>query len=141
MNRTPFYDRHQALGARFVDFFGWELPVQFSTISHEHTAVRNGAGIFDVSHMGQFFVEGAEAEAYLQHLTTNNVKKIGVGQGQYSLFLTDQGTVEDDLFVFRVQETQFLVVANASRNTAGTEMPISTTLLTSMNVPSCGTSD
>src|SRR3954468_13769760 len=98
--RTPFYDRHVALGGKMIDFFGWELPVQYTTITLEHTAVRTKAGLFDISHMGQVFVWGPESNAYLQKLVTNDVDKATVGKGIYAHMLNENGGVIDDIFVF-----------------------------------------
>ncbi len=115
MNRTPFYDRHIALNGKMVDFFGWELPVQYSTITLEHTAVRQKAGLFDISHMGQVYVWGKDAEATLQHLVTSDVRKATIGKGIYAHFLNDRGGVIDDLFVFRLEADKFFLIVNASR--------------------------
>ena len=83
--RTPLYAQHQALGARLVEFGGWEMPVQYSGIVDEHHAVRQKAGLFDISHMGEFFVSGPGAVGFLNHLLTNDASKLDVGAGQYSM--------------------------------------------------------
>lgn len=113
--RTPFYDRHVALGGKIVDFAGWELPVQYSTITLEHNAVRNQAGLFDISHMGQVLVWGPDALPYLQKILTNNIQKSLNNKGVYAHLLNDKGGVIDDLFVYGLEEDRFLVIVNASR--------------------------
>jgi aminomethyltransferase len=103
------------MGAKIVDFAGWEMPIQYTTITQEHNAVRNAAGLFDISHMGQVFVWGTGAEAYLQNLVTNDVTKATIGKGVYAHLLNEKGGVIDDIFVYRVEEEKFLVIVNASR--------------------------
>jgi aminomethyltransferase len=114
MPRTPLYERHRDLGARLVDFAGWEMPIQYETgINQEHVAVRQDAGLFDVSHMGQIRVQGAEAVAFLRFATLNDVERLRVGRGQYSMLPNDSGGLVDDLYVYRDADDEFLVVANA----------------------------
>lgn len=113
--KTPLYDRHVAAGGRMVDFAGWEMPVQYTGILDEHRAVRESCGVFDISHMGEFFVSGAKASAWLDSLLTNRVAKLAMGEAQYSLMLNEQGGVIDDLIVYRIGETAFLLVVNASK--------------------------
>lgn len=113
LKRTPLYDLHRELGAKLIDFGGWEMPVQYTGILEEHRAVRERVGIFDVSHMGEFNVLGAGAEAYLQSLTPNDIGKLSNGRIQYSAFLTEQGTFVDDLLVYRRNPKSFLLVVNA----------------------------
>lgn len=113
--KTPFYDKHIALGGKVVDFFGWELPIQYSTITLEHNAVRNQAGLFDISHMGQLFVWGPGAFDFLQHITTNDLKKASVGKGIYAHLLNEKGGVIDDIFIYCLESDKFLVIVNASR--------------------------
>src|ERR1700682_5381420 len=113
LKRTPLYDLHRELGAKLIDFGGWEMPVQYAGILEEHRAVRERVGIFDVSHMGEFDVSGRGAEAYLQSLTPNDVGKLSDGRIQYSAFLTEQGTFVDDLLVYRRGPESFLLVVNA----------------------------
>src|ERR1044071_5240109 len=115
LQRTPFYDHHVKLGGKMVDFGGWEMPVQYSTITLEHNAVRKAVGVFDISHMGQIFVWGKDAESYLQYLTTNDVRKATVGKGIYAHLLNEKGGVIDDIFIYRLEEEKFLVIINASR--------------------------
>ncbi|HRJ72632.1 MAG TPA: glycine cleavage system aminomethyltransferase GcvT, partial [Terrimicrobiaceae bacterium] len=113
--RTPLYENHLAAGGRIVDFAGWEMPVQYTGILDEHRAVREGCGVFDISHMGEFFVRGAGSQAWLDSLLTNRVAKLAVGESQYSLLLNDQGGVIDDLIVYRIAEAEFLLVVNAAK--------------------------
>src|ERR1700730_11906257 len=98
--RTPLYDLHRELGAKLIDFGGWEMPVQYSGILEEHKAVRERVGIFDVSHMGELEVTGRGARDFLQALTPNDVGKLDDGRIHYSAFLTEQGTFVDDLLVY-----------------------------------------
>ncbi len=113
--RTPFYQHHVDLGGKIVDFAGWDMPIQYTTITQEHNAVRNAAGLFDISHMGQVFVWGPDAEAYLQFLVSNDVRKATEGKGVYAHLLNENGTVIDDVFVYRLEDDKFLVIVNASR--------------------------
>ncbi len=114
LKRTPLYELHRELGARMTPFAGYEMPVEFRGVVEEHLTVRSKAGLFDVSHMGEFLVEGPEAEAYLQKLTPNDVSRLAIGQAQYSALTTDKGTFVDDLLVSRTGESRFLLVVNAS---------------------------
>ncbi len=114
MQRTPLYDRHDALGARIVDFAGWAMPIQYpSGINHEHLAVRQDVGVFDVSHMGQLRVRGPDAVAFLRWSTLNDAGRLRHGRGQYSMLPNDQGGLVDDLYLYRDADDDFLVVANA----------------------------
>ncbi|HET7453340.1 MAG TPA: glycine cleavage system aminomethyltransferase GcvT [Thermoanaerobaculia bacterium] len=113
LKRTPLYDIHRELGAKMVDFGGWEMPVEYSGIREEHKAVRERAGLFDVSHMGEFEVEGKDALAFLQKLTTNDVSKLSDGRVHYSAMLTPEGTFIDDLLVYRRGDNRYLLVVNA----------------------------
>jgi aminomethyltransferase len=113
LRRTPLYDRHVAAGARMVEFGGWEMPVQYTGLIEEHRAVRTAAGIFDVSHMGEFRVAGENAEAFVQHLTPNDVRKLTPGRIHYSALLTPEGTFVDDLLVYRIAADEFMLVVNA----------------------------
>ena len=113
--RTPLYDRHLALGARMVDFGGWDMPLQYSGIGQEHTAVRTAAGIFDVSHMGEVVVNGPGAEATLQRLVTNDVSRLEPDQALYSVMCDDVGGIVDDVIVTRGgRPGHYVVVVNAS---------------------------
>ncbi|MFC5404836.1 glycine cleavage system aminomethyltransferase GcvT [Cohnella soli] len=115
LKRTPLYPLYADYpDARCIDFGGWELPVQFSGIQKEHDAVRQQAGLFDVSHMGEFRVTGKFAEDFLQKMTTNDVSKLTDGQAQYSLMCYPDGGVVDDLLVYRITADQYMLVVNAS---------------------------
>ena len=115
LKQTALFAVHQKLGARLVDFGGWNMPVQYSSILEEHKAVREAAGVFDISHMGEFFIGGGNALAFLNGLLTNDATKLAVGQGQYTLMLNEQAGVIDDLILYRLHETEFLLVVNASK--------------------------
>jgi aminomethyltransferase len=116
LKRTALFDRHAAAGARLVPFAGWEMPVQYEGIRTEHMAVRESAGVFDVSHMGQIETTGPEAGALLQRLLTNDIDKVAVGGAQYSLLCRQDGGVLDDLFTYRLGPERFLTVTNASNH-------------------------
>src|SRR5215467_12543096 len=114
LKHTPLYEQHLALGARLVEFGGWEMPVQYSSILEEHRAVRTRAGLFDVSHMGEFGVEGPDALAFLQNLVPNDVAKLAIHQALYTqLCLPDAGTI-DDLLVYRLADIHYMLVVNAA---------------------------
>ena len=114
-NRTPLHDSHVALGGRMVDFAGWEMPVQYSGILDEHRSVREGAGMFDISHMGEFFVNGPGSTAWLDGLLTNRVAKLSVGESQYTLLLNARGGVIDDLIIYRLGDEEYLLIVNAAK--------------------------
>jgi aminomethyltransferase len=115
LKRTPLYEVHVRLGARMVPFGGWEMPVQYpSGVLAEHHAVRERAGLFDIGHMGQLQVEGPDAREFLQWVTTHDVSRLEVGAAQYSLLCNEQGGVLDDVIVYRLAETRYLVVVNAA---------------------------
>ena len=116
--KTPLYDEHVRLGAKMVPFSGWLMPVQYTGIVTEHQAVRNGVGVFDISHMGQFIVGGAAAGDWLNTMLTNNINKLDVGTGQYSFLLNERGGIIDDLIVYRIGDQNFLLVVNAARTEA-----------------------
>lgn len=115
LKRTPLFSAHQRLGGRLVEFGGWEMPVQYSSIVEEHLTVRRAGGLFDISHMGEVGVSGPGALAFLNHLLTNNAAKLEPGQGQYTLMCNERGGVIDDLYAYHTAEQQFLLVINASR--------------------------
>jgi aminomethyltransferase len=115
MKRTPLFDAHQRLGGKLIEFGGWEMPVQYTSIVDEHLAVRQAAGLFDISHMGELTASGPAAEAFLNQALTNDVRKLAPGQGQYTLLCNERGGVIDDLYVYRLAPTDFLLVVNASR--------------------------
>jgi aminomethyltransferase len=112
--QTPLYACHVEAGARLVDFAGWEMPVQYAGVIEEHRAVRERAGLFDVSHMGEVRVAGAGAEAFVDSLTPNNVAKLKVGRIHYSGLLNERGAYLDDILVYRMAEDEFLLVVNAA---------------------------
>ncbi|MGA0846882.1 MAG: glycine cleavage system protein T, partial [Luteolibacter sp.] len=114
MNHSPLESSHLKLGARMVPFAGWNMPVQYTSIIDEHRAVREKVGMFDISHMGQFIVEGANSAAWLNRLLTNNTRKLNDGEGQYTLMLNDNGGVIDDLILYRLTESKWFLVVNAS---------------------------
>lgn len=114
LKRSPLEAAHVALGAKLVPFAGWNMPVQYTSIIDEHTAVRKACGIFDISHMGQFIVSGPAAALWLNGLLTNDIARLGIGQGQYTLMLNESGGVIDDLIVYRTGDTEFFLVVNAS---------------------------
>src|SRR5215831_18217021 len=116
LRRTPLYALHRELGAKLIDFGGWEMPVQYAGILEEHRAVRERVGLFDVSHMGELDVQGPGALAALQALTPNDVAKLADGRIHYSAFLTERGTFVDDLLVYRRAADSYLVVVNAGNN-------------------------
>ena len=114
LKRTPLFDAHRRAGARMVPFAGWEMPVQYAGVREEHVAVRKGAGLFDVSHMGEIETRGPDAAPFLRHLLTNDVDKVERGGAQYSLLCQDDGGTLDDLFTYRFSDDRFLTVVNAS---------------------------
>src|SRR5687767_8511579 len=113
MKRTPLYERHKELGAKMVEFGGWEMPVQYSGIIEEHHATRKAAGLFDISHMGRFFVIGPDAEAFLQRVDTYDVATIAEGQSYYGLMCYEDGGIVDDIFVYHLGPQRYMVVVNA----------------------------
>jgi aminomethyltransferase len=114
MKRTPFHDRHQSAGAKLVDFAGWEMPIQYSGVVDEYQTVRQAAGLFDVSHMGRIVVDGRDAVAFLQKVATNNAETLPVGAAQYSMVCNLAGGIKDDIFVYRLSATRYLLCVNAS---------------------------
>ncbi|WP_026263367.1 glycine cleavage system aminomethyltransferase GcvT [Paenibacillus sanguinis] len=113
--RTPLFPRYARYeGVRCIDFGGWELPVQFSGIQKEHEAVRERAGLFDVSHMGEFYVAGPEAGAFLQQLTTNDISSLQPGKAQYTFLCYPDGGVVDDLLIYMLEQDRYMLVVNAS---------------------------
>jgi aminomethyltransferase len=114
LRRTPLYESHRTLGARLVEYAGWEMPVQYSGVTDEHQATRKAIGLFDVSHMGELHLEGPGAETALNALITNDVAKLAPGRALYTVACNAQGTILDDLIVYRVEPTGFLVVCNAA---------------------------
>ncbi|HTJ00238.1 MAG TPA: glycine cleavage system aminomethyltransferase GcvT [Dongiaceae bacterium] len=115
LKRTPLFAAHQKLGGKLIEFGGWEMPVQYTSITDEHLAVRQAAGIFDISHMGEVFVGGPNAASFLNATLTNDIRKLAIGQGQYTLMCNAHGGVIDDLYAYRMNATDFLLIINASR--------------------------
>lgn len=103
LHKTPLYDTYQRYGAKTIDFGGWALPVQFSSIKEEHEAVRTKAGLFDVSHMGEILVTGADSLAFLQHTMTNDVSTLVDGKAQYTAMCYEDGGTVDDLLIYKKQ--------------------------------------
>ncbi len=114
LKRTPLFESYKKSGAKVIDFGGWELPVQFSSIIEEHEAVRKEAGLFDVSHMGEVLIEGKDAESYINYLVTNDVTKIAINKAQYTAMCYPDGTTVDDLLVYKLANEKYLLVINAS---------------------------
>lgn len=114
LKKTPLNDWHRAQGARMVEFGGWEMPVQYKGVIEEHLAVRQGVGLFDISHMGEIFVEGKQARDFINFITTNNIGRIGDGQCQYACVCYDDGGVVDDVISYQYNPEKYLVVVNAS---------------------------
>jgi aminomethyltransferase len=116
--RTPLFAAHQKLGGKLIEFGGWEMPVHYSSIRDEHLAVRRAGGLFDICHMGEFLVSGSGASGFLNGVLTNNVLRLSVGEGQYTLACQETGGVVDDLYLYRIADEEFLLVVNASRAAA-----------------------
>lgn len=114
MKTTPLTEIHQQLGAKMAPFAGYLMPIQYTSITAEHLAVRQGAGVFDVSHMGEFWVRGPQALDFLQYATLNDVSKLKVGRAQYSMLPNERGGVVDDIYLYRTGEEEYLVVVNAA---------------------------
>src|SRR5438093_3456309 len=121
LKRTPLFEAHQKLGGKLIEFGGWEMPVQYTSIMDEHQTVRTAAGLFDISHMGEVLVSGPAAERFLNQTLTNDVRKLEIGQGQYTLMCNERGGVIDDLYLYRVADQQYLAVVNAARIDADVE--------------------
>ena len=133
MKTTPFTETHIALGAKMHEFAGYNMPIEYSGIIDEHMTVCNGVGVFDVSHMGEFWVKGPNALEFLQQVTSNNVAILPIGKAQYTCFPNEEGGIVDDLLVYHYEEEKYLLVVNAaniekdwnwcvSHNTVGAEL-------------------
>src|SRR5881396_2510761 len=116
--RTPLFDAHRALGARLVEFAGWEMPLCYRGAAEEHRAVRERCGLFDVSHMGEIELRGPAAAAVCQELTVNDVRRLRIGDGQYTVLCNEGGGVLDDLIVFRLGPERYLLIVNAANTAA-----------------------
>ena len=114
MKNTALTSVHEALGAKMVPFAGYNMPVQYEGVNIEHETVRNGVGVFDVSHMGEFLIEGEHALELIQKVTSNDASKLTIGKAQYSCLPNDTGGIVDDLIVYKVKEQTYLLVVNAS---------------------------
>ena len=114
MKNTALFSTHEALGAKMVPFAGYNMPVQYEGVNAEHETVRNGVGVFDVSHMGEFLIEGAHALELIQKVSSNDASKLTVGKAQYSCLPNDDGGIVDDLIIYKVKEETYLLVVNAS---------------------------
>jgi aminomethyltransferase len=112
--KTPLNARHRSLGARMVEFGGWDMPVEYSGIADEHIAVRTRAGLFDVSHMGEIEIAGKDALRVIQHIACNDAGKLAVSQAQYSALTTPDGTFVDDVLTYKLSDEHFMLVVNAS---------------------------
>jgi aminomethyltransferase len=118
LKRTILFSGHVKLSARLIDFGGWEMPVQYSSLIAEHLAVRTAAGVFDISHMGEVTACGQAAEEFLNYVLTNDVRKLAPGQGQYTLMCNPHGGVVDDLYIYKLSDEVYLLIINASRTPA-----------------------
>lgn len=114
MKLTTLNQIHKDLGAKMVPYAGFEMPVQYAGVNQEHMVVRSGVGVFDVSHMGQFFAKGPEVENLLQFIGTNDVTKVNVGQAQYTCMTNEKGGIIDDLIIYKMSEDEWMLVVNAS---------------------------
>ena len=114
LKKTPLNARHRSLGAKMVEFGGWDMPVEYSGLADEHMAVRTRAGLFDVSHMGEIEIAGKDALKAVQHITSNDAGKLANNQIQYSALTTPQGTFVDDVLIYKLSDEHFMLVVNAS---------------------------
>ena len=114
MRRTPLFEKHEALGAKMVPFAGYEMPIQYEGIVAEHRAVRNNAGLFDLSHMGEFFFKGRGAGTTIDRLVSSDIAGLAVGQARYGLLTNERGTIVDDVIVYRISDGEYMMVVNAA---------------------------
>ncbi|MFN3693739.1 MAG: glycine cleavage system aminomethyltransferase GcvT [Ignavibacterium sp.] len=114
MKRTKFYNIHKKLNAKIVEFAGFEMPIQYTSIIQEHKSVRHSVGVFDVSHMGEIFIKGQRALDFVQYITINDASKLFPGRVQYSAMCYEDGGIVDDLLVYKISDDEFLLVVNAS---------------------------
>lgn len=114
LKRTPLHELHEKLGAKIVPFAGYEMPIQYSSVKEESQAVRSSCGLFDVSHMGEFFIKGKDAEKFLDHLLTNQISGTGDNKAVYSPMCKEDGTILDDLIVYKIDPENFLICVNAA---------------------------
>jgi aminomethyltransferase len=113
LKKTPLAGVHEKLGARMVEFGGWYMPVQYTSVIDEHITTRTKIGLFDICHMGEFTIKGPDSKKFLQKILTNNLEKLSIGKAIYSLMCYDNGTTIDDLFVYQLKENEFMIVVNA----------------------------
>lgn len=113
MQQTPLNARHRELGAKMVEFGGWDMPLQYTSISDEHQATRNAAGLFDISHMARFWVTGPDSERFIQHINTFDISNTAIGQSDYGLMCYEDGGIVDDIFVYHLGNDEWMIVANA----------------------------
>jgi aminomethyltransferase len=113
MKKTKLYNRHLKHGAKMIPFSGYLMPVQYEGVNYEHLHVRKSVGLFDVSHMGEFYIKGEKAEEFIQHICTNDISKISDGQAQYSCMTNKNGGIIDDLIIYKFSKTEFMLVVNA----------------------------
>jgi aminomethyltransferase len=121
LKKTPLHAAHQRLGARLIEFGGWEMPLYYSSIIEEHKAVRSSAGIFDISHMGEIVARGPKAMEFVNMALTNDARKLAAGEGQYTLMCNERGGTVDDLYLYRTDAEEYLMVVNAARIDADAE--------------------
>ncbi len=121
MHKTALHERHRALGAKMTDFHGWEMPLYYTGILEEHAAVRQALGVFDISHMGQVLVTGADAVRTLNHVMVSDISQVGKSRACYTLMLNDTGGIIDDLIVYRIGEADYLVIVNCGNRTIDVE--------------------
>ena len=114
LSKTPLYDYYKRKAVKLIDFGGWALPIQFTKLAEEHQAVREHAGMFDVSHMGEIMVQGEQVADWLNKLVTNDVQAMKVNQAQYNTMTNEAGGILDDLLLFKFSDTRFLVTPNAA---------------------------
>ncbi|MFQ5542841.1 MAG: glycine cleavage system aminomethyltransferase GcvT [Nitrospiria bacterium] len=114
MKRTPLYKAHLEYGAKLISFSGWQMPLSYSGVTDEHRAVRNAAGLFDVSHMGRFELSGKGSEAYLEKMTPGPVHRLSRGGAQYSMLLNDEGGIIDDIYIYKIGTDHYLLIVNAA---------------------------
>src|SRR4029434_1141371 len=114
LRKTPLHARHRASNARMVPYAGWDMPVEYSGITAEHLAVRSRAGVFDVSHMGEIEIAGKDALAAVQRISSNDASRLSIGQAHYAALPTPSGTFVDDMLVYRMAPSHFMLVVNAA---------------------------
>ena len=114
MKKTALYKKHLELNAKMIDFAGYLMPVQYEGVNIEHNTVKNNVGVFDVSHMGEFYVHGEEAETFLQSVLSNDISVLNKGQAQYNCIPNETGGIIDDLILYKFEDNRYMMVVNAS---------------------------